>query len=80
MSPFALNLEKTKIGNSLVMLEPAIECIWKHALWYHMPKMSQASMNGSQRHVLQMSNEERFRHKLVTIGFHYSVLPQVPRR
>jgi DNA-binding transcriptional ArsR family regulator len=23
----------------------------------------------------QMSNEERFRHKLVTIGFHYSILP-----
>jgi DNA-binding transcriptional ArsR family regulator len=25
-----------------------------------------------------MSKDERFRHKLVTIGFHYSVLPQVP--
>jgi ArsR family transcriptional regulator len=24
----------------------------------------------------QMSSEERFRHKLVTIGFHYSILPQ----
>jgi ArsR family transcriptional regulator len=27
---------------------------------------------------LQMSSEERFRHKLVTIGFHYSILPQAP--
>jgi DNA-binding transcriptional ArsR family regulator len=26
----------------------------------------------------QMSSEEHFRHKLVTIGFHYSILPQVP--
>ena len=26
----------------------------------------------------QMSNEERFRHKLVTIGFHYSILPDTP--
>jgi len=25
-----------------------------------------------------MSSEEHFRHKLVTIGFHYSILPQVP--
>src|ERR1044071_2671461 len=26
---------------------------------------------------LQMSSEKQFRHKLVTIGFHYSILPQV---
>jgi DNA-binding transcriptional ArsR family regulator len=25
-----------------------------------------------------MSSEERFRHKLVTIGFHYAIMPQVP--
>jgi hypothetical protein len=25
-----------------------------------------------------MSSEERFRHKLVMIGFHYSILPQMP--
>jgi DNA-binding transcriptional ArsR family regulator len=25
-----------------------------------------------------MSNEEHFRHELVTIGFHYSILPEVP--
>jgi ArsR family transcriptional regulator len=27
---------------------------------------------------LQMSPEERFRHKLVMIGFHYAILPQIP--
>jgi ArsR family transcriptional regulator len=27
---------------------------------------------------MQMSSEERFRHKLVTIGFHYSIMPQAP--
>src|SRR5690606_3806488 len=27
---------------------------------------------------LAMSPEERFRHKLVTIGFHYAIMPQNP--
>jgi DNA-binding transcriptional ArsR family regulator len=77
MSPFALNLEKTKIENSLVMLEPALNAFGSMLL------ISKAEDEpGIHEWVtksrLQMTNEERFRHKLVTIGFHYAILPQTP--
>lgn len=77
MSPFALDLEKTKIGSSLVRIEPALNAFASMLL------ISKAEDEpGLQEWItktrLQMSSEERFRHKLVTIGFHYSILPQVP--
>ena len=75
MSPFALNLEKTKVEKSLVMIEPAINAFGSMLL------ISKAEDEpGIHEWVtktrLQMSSEERFRHKLVTIGFHYSILPR----
>jgi ArsR family transcriptional regulator len=77
MSPFALNLEKARIENTLVKIEPALNAFGSMLL------ISKAEDEpGLHEWVtktrLQMTNEERFRHKLVTIGFHYSILPQVP--
>src|SRR5689334_3155876 len=74
MSPFALNLEKTRIENSLVRLEPAINAFGSMLL------ISKAEDDPGihewvTRTRAQMSPEERFRHKLVTIGFYYSILP-----
>ncbi len=77
MAPFALNLEKAKTENSVVMIEPALNAFGSMLLickaedepgiheW--IPKTR-----------LQMSSEERFRHKLVMIGFHYAIFPQIP--
>ena len=77
MSPFALDLEKTRIQNSLVQIEPALNAFASMLL------ISKADDEpGLHEWIpktrLQMSSEERFRHKLVTIGFHYSILPQAP--
>jgi hypothetical protein len=77
VAPFALNLEKAKTESSLVMIEPALNAFVSMLL------ISKAEDEpGIHEWVtktrLQMSSEERFRHKLVTIGFHYSILPQVP--
>ncbi|MGZ9225367.1 MAG: ArsR/SmtB family transcription factor [Anaerolineales bacterium] len=75
MSPFALNLEKTRTESSLVMIEPALNAFGSMVL------ISRAADEpGIHEWVAktraQMSGEELFRHKLVTIGFHYSILPQ----
>ncbi len=75
MAPFALNLEKTK--NSVVLIEPAFNNFGSMLL------IAKADDDpGIHEWVtktrLQMSSEERFRHKLVMIGFHYAILPQVP--
>ena len=77
MAPFALNLEKTKVNTSLVRLEPALNAVGSMLL------VSKAEAEpGIHEWVtktrMQMSNEERARHLLVTIGFHYSILPQEP--
>jgi len=77
MSPFALDLEKTQIETSLVMVEPALNAFGTMLL------ISKAEDDpGIHEWVTRtraaMSTEERFRHKLVTIGFHYSILPRVP--
>ncbi len=79
MSPFALNLEKTRIENSLVKLEPALNAFGSMLL------ISNAEDEpGLHEWVtktrMQMSAEEQFRHKLVTLGFHYAILPQVAGR
>jgi len=77
MAPFALDLEKTKVQSSLVRLEPALNAFGSMILvakgedepGFHEWVTKTRS---------QMSSEERFRHKLVMIGFHYAILPQVP--
>jgi DNA-binding transcriptional ArsR family regulator len=77
MAPFALELEKTKSEISLVMIEPALNAFGSMLL------ISKGEDDpGIHEWVAKtraaMSAEERFRHKLVTIGFHYSILPQIP--
>jgi DNA-binding transcriptional ArsR family regulator len=75
MSPFALDLEKTKIGSTLIRVEPALNAFGSMLLL-----SKEEDEPGIHEWVaktrLQMSPEERSRHKLVTIGFHYSILPQ----
>jgi len=75
MSPFALNLEKTRTESSLVLIEPALNAFGSMLL------ISRAADEPGihdwvTKTRAQMSSEEVFRHKLVTIGFHYSILPQ----
>jgi DNA-binding transcriptional ArsR family regulator len=77
MSPFALNLEKIKVGNSLVMVEPAMNAFISMLL-ISTARDEPGIHEWVTKTYAQMSNEEHFRHKLVTIGFHYSILPQVP--
>ncbi len=77
MSPFMLELEKTQTEISLVMVEPALNAFGSMLL------ISKAEDDpGIHEWVTKtraaMSAEERSRHKLVTIGFHYSILPRVP--
>jgi DNA-binding transcriptional ArsR family regulator len=77
MSPFALNLEKTKTETSLVMIEPALNAFGSMLL------ISKADdepgihewVSKTRAH---MSSEEQFRHKLVMIGFHHTIHPQRP--
>jgi len=76
MAPFVLDLEKTKIVSSIVRLEPALNAFGSMLL------LAKAEDEpGIHEWVFktrsQMSSEEQFRHKLVTIGFHYSILPKV---
>ena len=78
MSPFAIELEKTQVEASLVMLEPALNAFGSMLLL----SKAEADDPGIHEWVTKtraaMSTEEQFRHKLVTIGFHYSVMPRVP--
>jgi len=76
MSPFALNLEKTRIENSLVMIEPAINAFGSMLL-ISKGEDDPGIHEWVTKTRAQMSSEERFRHKLVTIGFHYSILPDM---
>jgi DNA-binding transcriptional ArsR family regulator len=75
MSPFALDLEKIKLGNSLVMIEPALNAFGSMLLiskGEDEPGIHEWVTKTRQ----QMSSEERFRHKLVIIGFHHTIIPQ----
>ena len=75
MAPFALDLEKTRTKASLVRVEPALNAFGSMLL-----VAKEEDEPGIHEWVtktsLRMSEEERFRHKLVTIGFHYSIMPQ----
>lgn len=77
MAPFALDLEKTKIKSSLVRLEPALN-VFTTMLLLAKAEDEPGFHEWLTKTRSQMSAEERFRHKLVTIGFHYAILPQVP--
>ena len=77
MAPFALDLEKTKINSSLVRLEPALNAFGSMLL-VAKAEDEPGFHEWVTRTRSQMSSEERFRHKLVFIGFHYAILPQVP--
>ena len=75
MSPFALDLEKTKTESTVVMIEPALNA-FASMLLIAKAEDEPGIHEWVNKTRLQMSNEERFRHKLVTIGFHYAILPQ----
>ena len=75
MSPFALNLEKTQIKSSLVMIEPALNAFGSMVL-ISKGEDEPGIHEWVTKTRAKMSVEELFRHKLVTIGFHYSILPQ----
>jgi DNA-binding transcriptional ArsR family regulator len=77
MAPFALNLEKTRVENTLVKIEPALNAFGSMLL-ISKSEDEPGIHEWVTKTRLQMSTEERFRHKLVTIGFHYSILPQTP--
>jgi ArsR family transcriptional regulator len=75
MAPFALDLEKTRTKSSLVRIEPAINAFGSMLLVANAEE-EPGIHEWVTRIRSQMSEEERFRHKLVTIGFHYSIMPQ----
>jgi len=77
MAPFALNLEKTQTEISLAMIEPALNAFGTMLLISN-PEDDPGIHEWVTKTRAAMSAEERFRHKLVTIGFHYSILPKVP--
>src|SRR5512140_1512399 len=76
MSPFALNLEKAKIESSVVRIEPALNA-FQSMLLISKAEEEPGIHEWVRKTRLQMSSEERFRHKLVMIGLHYAILPQV---
>ncbi len=75
MAPFAINLEKAKTENSVVAIEPALNAL-ESMLLISKAEDEPGIHEWVTKTRLQMSSEERFRHKLVMIGFHYAVLPQ----
>ncbi|HEX9332742.1 MAG TPA: winged helix-turn-helix domain-containing protein [Anaerolineales bacterium] len=77
MSPFVLDLEKTKVGSSFVRIEPALNAFGSMLLISN-AEDEPGIHEWVTKTQLRMSTEERFRHKLVTIGFHYAILPQTP--
>lgn len=75
MSPFALDLEKTKTESTVVLIEPALN-VFASMLLVAKAEDEPGIHEWVKKTRMKMSSEERFRHKLVTIGFHYSILPQ----
>jgi DNA-binding transcriptional ArsR family regulator len=80
MSPFTLDLEKTQTENALVAVEPALNAFSSMLLISKSgddPGISDPGVHEwVARTSAQMSVEERFRHKLVTSGFYYAILPR----
>jgi DNA-binding transcriptional ArsR family regulator len=74
MSPFAIDLEKTHTETSLVTLEPALNAFGSMLLLTY-GEDDPGIHEWIAKTRAQMSADERARHKLVLIGFHYSILP-----
>lgn len=75
MSPFVIDLEKTKTESALVRLEPGLNAFGSMLLlttYGDEPGIHEWVT----KTLLRMSAEERERHKLVMIGLHYAILPQ----
>ncbi|MBL8077685.1 MAG: winged helix-turn-helix transcriptional regulator [Anaerolineales bacterium] len=75
MSPFALNLEKTRVKSSLVSVDPAINAFGSMIL-ISKAKDDPGIHEWVQKTRAQMSAEELTRHYLVTIGLHYAITPR----
>jgi DNA-binding transcriptional ArsR family regulator len=77
MAPFAIDLEKIRTQKKLVDLEPALNSFGSLLL-----VAAEEEEPGIHEWVVKtrarMSVEERARHKLVMIGFHYAALPEKP--
>jgi len=76
MSPFAIELEKTQTDTALVMLEPALNTFGSMLLISKAEEDDPGVHEWVTKTRAAMSVDEQFRHKLVTIGFHYSILPR----
>lgn len=74
MSPFALDLEKTRQSTSLSMIEPALNAFGSMLLLAHRED-EPGIHEWITKTRAQMSAEEWARHYLVMIGFHYAILP-----
>ena len=75
MSPFMIDLEKTKTQTSLVNLEPGLNAFGSMLLLSaHEDEPGIHEWIAKTR--ARMTAEERARHKLVLIGLHYAVLPR----
>ncbi|HEU0294976.1 MAG TPA: metalloregulator ArsR/SmtB family transcription factor [Anaerolineales bacterium] len=77
MSPFAIELEKTQMESALVSIEPALNVFGSMLLISKAEEGDPGIHEWVTKTRALMSVEEQFRHKLVTIGFHYSILPSV---
>ena len=75
--PFAIDLEKTRTDTSLVRLEPALNAFGSMLL-ITTAKDEPGIHDWVTKTCERMSSDEKFRHTLVLIGFHYAVLPQKP--
>lgn len=75
MSPFAINLEKIRTQTSLVNLEPALN-IFGSMLLLAYSQDDPGIHEWITKTRAQMTTEERDRHRLVIIGFHYAILPR----
>jgi len=74
MSPFAIDLEKTRTASSLVMIEPALNALGSMLLLSH-KETDPGIHDWISKTRAQMSADEQARHLLVMIGFHYAILP-----
>ncbi len=77
MAPFMLDLEKTKLDSRLVKLEPALNIFGSMLLVAH-ANDDPGIHEWVTKTWAQMSAEEKFRHKLVIIGFYHAVTPVTP--
>ncbi|HEY2981050.1 MAG TPA: hypothetical protein VGJ22_07715, partial [Anaerolineales bacterium] len=73
--PFALELEKSAVGQASVRVEPALNAFGS-LLLFAKAEDDTGIHEWVHRTRARMSAKELFRHKLVMIGFHYAVVPR----